>query len=435
VGAPDCLTCAGQVAGTWIPMTTTAAPSARQTPLLYWTGSELFVYGGSQLSNVTQDGYYAPCADSWRPSPMRQYGAPGGVAGVEGSGEIFYFRPEVSQFVAFDYVANRASDLSLAGASLAQASAVVFTGSELLTWSGATLRASNNGYDGTTAGSIYNPQLDAWRPMTTVGAPSARTAPAAWTGSRLIVWGGRSSDSVQTSAGRSDCISTLDLPGCPVLADGGFYDVAADRWTPILSSAGAPAGRRAHLVAWTGSRVLVWGGRTASDQAPYGSTLIDGGLYDESSASWQPTAAAPFSADAVSSSNTFWTGHQLIVDFAGTTAWSYDSDADRWTAIAGLGDATLLCSAPSVQAGALVGICNASKRVTVRLLTPGATSWRLFDLPAAAWDHPGFLWTGKRLFVWGGTTTVANPCQNVPPGTGCDPPPPPTTNMGWMMVP
>jgi hypothetical protein len=40
-------------------------------------------------------------------------------------------------------------------------------------------------------GGRYDPATDAWRSMTTDGAPSRRNYPAyVWTGSELVVWGG-----------------------------------------------------------------------------------------------------------------------------------------------------------------------------------------------------------------------------------------------------
>jgi hypothetical protein len=72
-------------------------------------------------------------------------------------------------------------------------------------------------------GQVLDRATDTWRAMSTAGAPSGREV--AWSASRegtLVTWSGRS--------GRG---------AAPDLADGGIYDVAADRWTPI-PTAGAP---------------------------------------------------------------------------------------------------------------------------------------------------------------------------------------------------
>src|SRR5262249_54220854 len=154
---------------------------------------------------------------------------------------------------------------------------------------------------------------------------------AAWTGADVAVWGGRFSGSVQISTGRVDCVSTLDLPGCPDLADGAFYDPAADRWTP-MNSAGAPAARHGHLVVWTGGRMLVWGGRTGMDQSPYGGARADGGVYDRASGTWTATAAGPFTSADLESRAVRWTGRRLaVVGNGGTRGAIYDAAADAWT--------------------------------------------------------------------------------------------------------
>jgi N-acetylneuraminic acid mutarotase len=62
---------------------------------------------------------------------------------------------------------------------------------------------------------------------------------AVWTGSELLIWGGRTTG------------------GSPK-GDGAAYDPAGDRWRRLPP---APlAGRFGHAAVWTGTELLVWGG-------------------------------------------------------------------------------------------------------------------------------------------------------------------------------
>src|SRR5207253_11784 len=82
--------------------------------------------------------------------------------------------------------------------------------------------------------------IDAWTATSTTNAPEARAGhTAVWTGSEMIVWGGRSSGGY--------------------LNTGGKYNPATDSWI-ATSSTNAPTGREFHTAVWTGSEMIVWGG-------------------------------------------------------------------------------------------------------------------------------------------------------------------------------
>jgi hypothetical protein len=63
---------------------------------------------------------------------------------------------------------------------------VVWTGSEILLWGGATTRGSvlQNG------GAAYDPVKKAWRPLPTSPIAGRQKHGAVWTGSEMLVWGG-----------------------------------------------------------------------------------------------------------------------------------------------------------------------------------------------------------------------------------------------------
>jgi hypothetical protein len=67
----------------------------------------------------------------------------------------------------------------------------VWTGSDLIVWSGCTTQGTFC-TGGTVTGGRYDPASDLWTPISTVSAPAARNElRAVWTGSQMIVWGGQ----------------------------------------------------------------------------------------------------------------------------------------------------------------------------------------------------------------------------------------------------
>jgi hypothetical protein len=76
------------------------------------------------------------------------------------------------------------------------------------------------------------------------GAPTPRAdASAVWTGTALIVYGGR-----------------IAFPkGWFATDDGASYDPATGQWSPLIPG-GTPGARAAHQAFWTGSEMIVWGG-------------------------------------------------------------------------------------------------------------------------------------------------------------------------------
>src|SRR5262249_44473127 len=77
---------------------------------------------------------------------------------------------------------------------------------------------------------------DSWTATSTNNAPAGRgDHTAVWTGSEMIVWGGRL--------------------GFSVLNTGGRYDPATDSWT-ATSTTNAPAARSLHTAVWTGTEMI-----------------------------------------------------------------------------------------------------------------------------------------------------------------------------------
>ena len=175
-------------------------------------------------------------------------------------------------------------------------------------------------------GSLYDPANDAWTPLPTAGAPSARAGFASvWTGTDMIIWGGVA----QTNNGSTD------------INDGALYNLQDNVWTAMSTTnvPNVPSARHNPVAVWTGSQMIVFGGARLSQSGPT-VQLGDGALYDPQNKTWTPIAAFPgFSANNINSDSTWagvWTGTEFIVwmESSPTTyAARYKPATSTWTPI------------------------------------------------------------------------------------------------------
>jgi N-acetylneuraminic acid mutarotase len=196
-------------------------------------------------------------------------------------------------------------------------------------------------------GARYNPATDTWTPMSTTGAPSARTAHRAiWTGTRMIVWGG-------------------DGLGFSYTNTGGIYDPATDTWVGPTSTVNAPSARGSAAVVWTGSRMIVWGGENPGK-------LNTGSFYDPATDSWSGSTSAVGCPTARSHMPGVWTGQEMIL-WGGVSAAPanldtgarYNPTTDTWTDLSVIG------------------------------------------VPEARSSHV-LVWTGREMIAWGGVNATTN---------------------------
>jgi hypothetical protein len=196
---------------------------------------------------------------------------------------------------------------------------------QLFVWGGA-----NAGGASLDSGAIYDIGSDSWTPVVIdANTPSPRIfASAVWTGSRVFVWGGGDS-----------------LAGTANLSDGALYDPVAKSWSPVASS-GAPSGRRAPYVFWTGSSVIVFSGVLASGAPAAGTFLYDpqgAGTWTSPSSGSQPAAQLHPTVG--------WSGSELFV-YGGTTGGAAEDDLHQFTPDSGW---LQLAKGPSKRFGAFGG--------------------------------------------------------------------------------
>ena len=286
----------GAAPGVWTATTQTGAPSARSGHTAVWTGMQMIVWGGIDISgnSVASGAQYMPgsgASEGWITTTA--IGAPSARSGHTatwiGSEMIVWGGVPLGGVLASDGARYTPGPTGGSWAAMSSAQApsarerhtAVWTGTELVVWGG------RNQGGATASGARYNPTTNTWSAISAVGAPTARfDHEAIWTGKEMIVWGG-----------------TFD--GVTPLNTGGRYDPAANTWNPV-STTGVALGRIDHTLTWTGLEMVVWGGNTTSG-------LTNSGLrYRPSTDSWK-TMTDTDAPTARSAHTAIWTGQDIVV--------------------------------------------------------------------------------------------------------------------------
>jgi N-acetylneuraminic acid mutarotase len=269
----------------WRPISQVNAPSGRWYPAAVWTGSEMLVWGGRAnffpYDHQVQGGRYNPQNDRWRA-------------------------------------------INTAGAPTTRTEAcAVWTGSEMLVWGGV-----GDGAAHFSDGGRYDPQRDSWSPMAPAPLEARFDATAVWTGTEMIIFGGLKVEGIFTP---NELWTSF--------ADGARYNPATDTWKPI-SANGGPGSRTSHSAIWTGTEMLIWGGRSL----PVHTFLNSGASYNPATDSWTPMSSerAP---QARAAHGAVWTGSEMIVwggyidpsPFEINTGARYNPVTKKWTATTQVG--------------------------------------------------------------------------------------------------
>jgi N-acetylneuraminic acid mutarotase len=264
----------------------------------------------------------------------------------------------------------------------------VWTGSRMLVWGG--VESTSSGHFGVNTGYQYFPGQSGFITINANGAPSARYQhTAVWTGSQMIVWGGREGNEPANTGGR--------------------YDPSTNAWT-ATSTVGAPCGRAQHTAVWTGARMIVWGGYCDTGFTDTGA------MYDPITDSWTPLPATN-APSARAAHTAVWTGNSMVI-FGGSdnlgedvhpfnTGATYVASTNSWLP-------TPVQDAPSarfehtaVWTGQRMviwgGFSTTGIEATGALFDPVTQSWAATspsDVPART-RHTA-IWTGSRMLIWGG---------------------------------
>jgi Kelch motif len=272
---------------TWVAVNPVGAPSPRHAHTAVWTGTKMIVWGGSStpgtytavegapLLSTTPMGdgaIFDPATNSWAPLNLSQ--APTSrsfhASVIVGNSMIIWGGQdsggsEMNTGGVYNLTTGTWSSISSVNAPIgrinwhrgynfATGTFAYAAGSKMLVWGGSIK-------DKTVlkGGAIYDPALNSWTTISTVGAPTnLQNQTAVWTGTKLIAYGGWF-----YAAGQSI---------------GGIFDLATNSWSPI-NSTGAPAATKWGMSAvWSGAGMILWGGVVGNIYATP-SVYNTGGIY------------------------------------------------------------------------------------------------------------------------------------------------------------
>ncbi|HEU5182450.1 MAG TPA: MopE-related protein [Candidatus Polarisedimenticolia bacterium] len=363
------------------------APQARGDHTAIWDGSRMIVWGGGNQQGFDMPGtkLYNPVNDAWTTSsasfePFRR----GGHTAVWTGSQMIVWGGSYNSGGRYHPASDTWTPTAQSAGAARAGNTAVWTGTQMIVWGGRT-PIPGNPPALTNTGDRYDPLIDQWSPISSIGAPSVRSfATAVWTGQLMIVWGGGP-------------------------ADGGRYDPVADAWSPT-SLVNSPESRGGHTAVWTGSRMVIWGGNGASG------FLQTGSQYDPATNSWTPTSTVQAPSRRASHS-AVWTGQEMIVWGGGNETGlgfadggRYDPVADHWSNVQSTGAPAARSSHTAVWTGSEM-IVWGGNAPGIALSTggrydPASDSWAPTSdtgAPSARAGHSS-IWTGNRMIVWGGQT-------------------------------
>jgi len=336
---------AAQGAGTWRLLPEAPIGQAMAGFSGVWTGSRMIVFGGvastdEQGTRTDVGAVYDPATDTWSALPDLRTGNPYGYVGVWTGKEMVAFSSLGSY--AYTQQTNRWRRLPVERKGGA-GGVVIWTGRELIDWGGGCCGEASS------AGAAYSPATNRWHKLARSPLAPSQTPVGAWTGRELII----------VVSGLELNVSSKPYPAA--FARAAAYNPGTDTWrriapTPerrfwdgataiwdghevlfvggrLAASNGLPgraartplaynprtnrwrrlapmeSGRAGFAAVWTGTRLLVWGGRIPPSYAPQRPPR--GFAYDPATSRWSRLPQAPlrgrFDPAAV------WTGRAMIV--------------------------------------------------------------------------------------------------------------------------
>lgn len=262
----------------------------------------------------------------------------------------------------------------------------VWTGADVLLW------------DAALKGLIrFRPDTKAWLPLGTPPEYHMQVGDTAvWSGDELLVWGGLGCQGEGEPCGA-----------------GAIFDTRSNSWR-TMTVAGAPKPRKAHIAAWVGKQLVIWGGGDTSG------LFADGARYEPISNTWRlmapsPLAATSFAASVVVNDRLFIWGGSTVNGLSSAGA-IYDPGADSWKPITSAG-------APSARStsavwtgtkvivwGGIAGGASPQRFGDGAAYDPTTDQWSPIsqkEAPSARGGHV-LLWTGSKMVVWSGIDAQGN---------------------------
>jgi N-acetylneuraminic acid mutarotase len=333
-------------------------PSLRTHHTAIWTGSNMIIYGGLSASNavLNDGGIFDNSTNTW--SVLGNSNSPG---------------PRIHH-------------------------TAIWTGSKMIIWGGAITNQSFStpASDILNTGAIYDPQTNAWTPMSLTNAPSARlNHTAIWTGTEMIIWGGQDGNRIGLNTGAK-------------------YNPNTNTWTTVTTT-NAAIKRSNHTAVWTGTEMIVWGGYENVSVAPI-SILNDGKKYNPVTNTWAPIALNN-KLDIRYDHGAVWTGSKMIIwggwsDYDGVKAYfggSYDPSSNTWSDVAmenapfGIEYSKLFWTGSDIIfTGEFYTL--STENYPIKKYNLASNKWvncNEKNIHKGTWFCNG-IWTGSELILWGG---------------------------------
>lgn len=256
-------------------------------------------------------------------------------------------------------------------------------------WGGGCLPSPKGGK---AQGAEYDSRTDRWSllPKSPLGQRSGHVA--VWTGNQMIVWGGVDPSGESTRG----------------LSSGAAYDRASRSWKTIAPSSLEP--RFDAEAVWTGSEMLVWGGRAVAASGD-GRYLSDGAAYSPVEDKWRSISTAPIPSGGPTNGSggaAVWTGDALV-GWNGEQLAFYEPESDQWRVAASPplqprdGASLVWTGSEAIVWGGIKRGCGTCFLDDGAAYDPATDTWR--DLPAgplAPRDRHVAAWTGEAMLVFGG---------------------------------
>lgn len=252
----------------WSQIADSILPSGRTLGAGVWTGSEMIIWGGEERGSsslwaggINTGAIYNVAANSWR--SITTTNAPegrwdnaavwaedcmliwGGFNDHVLLNDLYQYFPETD---TWSKITAAGSTPTARTTSLDQG---IWTGKYFAVFGG----TAKSEYLGDAV--VYDKSQGSYSSITHTNSPTPREYHSSiWTGSRIIVWGGAYSATVQDGSGDDDG----DLFRYEsILASGGIGDLDSGSWI-ATSTSGAPDSRFGHIAVWDGEGMIVWGG-------------------------------------------------------------------------------------------------------------------------------------------------------------------------------
>lgn len=193
---------------------------------------------------------------------------------------------------------------------------------------------------------------------------------------------------VTQAPGNQEVRTTGPGESAPPGPAGSVTALATGHWEQY--PAGPLQDRCCAVLAWTGDRLLVWGGAGSN-----GAAFNDGAVFTPATRAWRRMSPSPL--PPTTSPTGYWTGKELLVlTLAGDAA--YDPGADRWRTLA---------PRPAGIAGVPAAAWTGRELIVLRGL-PGATV-----IDAAAYDPAADRWRPLNALPQGGLPVTERPERQV----------------------